>query len=152
MHPALHSGLIPIKDAMVRCGRICPLKVNGKPGIVMSQTCVDMTFLLSGIFIIKAFVVKHLFTTLMPSMIKIDVAPVSAIAWWVAILIAFKYYRKGWAKIHLAMAVIDCTVGDAGGLITINSFWASWYCNIVSNINSCKQIFSGVQRSKACSN
>ncbi len=77
VRPTLHRGCIPIKDAMARCKTICPVKVCGKPGIALLQTCVDVTFLSSGILIVKAFVERHLFTTSTLSMIKINVAPVS---------------------------------------------------------------------------
>jgi hypothetical protein len=56
----------------------------------MSHTCVDLTFLLPGRFIVNGFKVVHLLMTLTPSMMKMDVAPVSAIACKVAMVNAFK--------------------------------------------------------------
>jgi hypothetical protein len=56
----------------------------------MSHTCVDLTFLPLGRFIVNGFEVLRLLTTLTPSMIKVDVAPVSTIGCKVAMVNAFK--------------------------------------------------------------
>ncbi len=70
---------------------MCPVNTCGKPGIVMSHTCEDLTFLPSGKLIVSGLVAGLLFTTSTPSIIKIDVAPVSAIVCVVAIAIALIY-------------------------------------------------------------
>jgi hypothetical protein len=61
----------------------------------MSQMCVSITLFPSGKLIVRGFTAMHLFPTLTPSMIKIDVAPVSVIARLAAIIIAFKYWGNG---------------------------------------------------------
>ncbi len=48
--------------------------------MLMPQMCVDITLFPSGKLIVRGFQATHLFAMLAPSMIKIDVAPVSAIA------------------------------------------------------------------------
>jgi hypothetical protein len=80
LHPVLHSRRIPINDAVVKDGTICPVKTVGKPGICMLHTCVNMTLFLLGKLIVSGRVAMHLFSTSTPSMMKIDVAPVLAIS------------------------------------------------------------------------
>ncbi len=76
---------------MVRCGTMCTVKSVGNPGIMISQMWVDLTFHLSGMLIVKGLLVILLLTTLMPSIMKMKVAPVSTIACVDAIVIAFRY-------------------------------------------------------------
>ena len=45
VHPALHRTRMPINDAIVNLGTMCPVKIVGRPGIVMSHMCVDFTLL-----------------------------------------------------------------------------------------------------------
>ena len=71
---------------MVKLGTMCPVNVVGSPGILMSHMCVDLICLPSGRLIVSGYIAGRLFFTSAPSMIKIDVAPVSAIASDVAIL------------------------------------------------------------------
>ncbi len=91
MHPALHNIRIPISDAMVIPGTMCPVNTVGRPGILMSQMCVDVTLLPSGKLIVIGLSDLRRFLTGMPFIIKIDVAPVSAIACDLAIVIAFAH-------------------------------------------------------------
>jgi hypothetical protein len=56
----------------------------------MSHMWVDLTFLLSGRFIINGFKVMRLLTASALSMMKMDIAPISAIACNVALVKAFK--------------------------------------------------------------
>ena len=84
VQPALHSGRMPIKEAMARWGTMCPVKMVGRPGIAISHLCVERTMLPSGKLILSGFLDSRLLSTSTPSMIKIDVAPVSAMAWSVA--------------------------------------------------------------------
>jgi hypothetical protein len=95
LHPALHSTLIPIKDAMDSLGTTCPTKTVGSPGMVMSHVWVDLTLLPSGKFMVSGWIAGQRFWMGVPSITKIDVAPVSAIACNVAIVIALRYCGKG---------------------------------------------------------
>jgi hypothetical protein len=47
-HLALHSTQMPINDAIINLGTMCPVNIVGRPGIVMSHMCVDFTLLPSG--------------------------------------------------------------------------------------------------------
>jgi hypothetical protein len=95
VQPALHNCLIPINDATVRCGTMCQVKTVGNPGMVMSQTCVDIICRPLSMLIFEGFDAGGLSTTSMPSMMKMEVAPVSAITWVDAIVIAFRYSFVG---------------------------------------------------------
>ena len=37
-HPALHSGRMPIREAIFKSGTICPVSMVGRPGIAISHT------------------------------------------------------------------------------------------------------------------
>ncbi len=80
LHLALHNGLMPIRDATANVGTMWPVSVRVRPGMLMSHLCVDLNFLPSGRLIIKGFFVSLLFSTSTSSIMKMDVAPVSAIA------------------------------------------------------------------------
>ncbi len=80
LHPALHSTRTPISDAIDRLGTMCPVSTIGSPGIVTSQQCGDLIFETSGRLMVSGFVAIHLFSTGVPSMMKIAVAPVSIMA------------------------------------------------------------------------
>jgi hypothetical protein len=67
----------------------------GNPGMVMPQTCVDIICYPPGMLIFNGFDAGHLLTTSTPSMMKMEVAPVSAIAWVNVIVIAFRYSLVG---------------------------------------------------------
>ena len=95
---------------MAKCGTMCPVNVVGSPGISMSHMCVDLICLPSGRLIVSGFIAGHLFLMSALSMIKIDVAPVSAIASDVAIVIAFRYCVDGLPNILLAVAASDVGV------------------------------------------
>ncbi len=70
---------------------IWPVKITGNPGIFMSHTCVDLIFLPSGRLTVSGFVANLLFSTSTPSITKMDVAPVSATARFIAIVITLRY-------------------------------------------------------------
>ena len=89
---------------------MCPVNVVGSPGISTSHMCVDLICRPSGRLIVRGFVAGHLFFTSAPSMTKIDVAPVSAIAADVAIVIAFRYCVDGLPNILLAVSASDVGV------------------------------------------
>jgi hypothetical protein len=94
-HLALHSTLIQTKDVMDSFGTTCPTKTVGSPGMVMSHVCAVLTLLPSGIFMVSGWIAGWRFKTGMPSITKIEVAPVSAIPCDVAIHIALRYCGKG---------------------------------------------------------
>ena len=80
LHPALHSTRTPISDAIERLGTMCPVSISGSPGIVTSQQCDGLIFEPSGRLMVSGFVAIRLFSTGVPSMIKIAVSPVSMMA------------------------------------------------------------------------
>lgn len=80
VHPALHNSLMPMRDAIVSLGTMWTVKIVGRPGIVISQTWVDMTLDPSGKFMVRGFVAIRLLSTGVPSMMNMAVAPVSAMA------------------------------------------------------------------------
>jgi hypothetical protein len=82
---------MPIKDAINNLGTMCPVKTMGRPGIVMLQRCANLTWLLSSKFIVNCIVAGQMFLTGVPSIMDMDVAPVSAIACDVAIVITLRY-------------------------------------------------------------
>jgi hypothetical protein len=102
----LHCGQILMRDATFSKGTMCPVKTVGSPGIIMLQICVDIICLPSGKLIVRGFFVTHLLTMSRPSMMKMDVAPVLAIAWFVAMVNAFKYCDPGALNIYLAVTAI----------------------------------------------
>jgi hypothetical protein len=67
-----------------------PVKTMGNPEMVMLQTCEDIICHPLGMLIFNDFAAGHLLTTSLPSMMKMEVAPVSAIAWVDVIVIAFR--------------------------------------------------------------
>ncbi len=69
-----------MSDAIDKLGTMCPMSVFGRPGMLMSQQCVDLIFDPSGRLIESGFVATRLFLTGVPSMMKIAVAPVSRMA------------------------------------------------------------------------
>jgi hypothetical protein len=95
VHPALHSTRMPINDAIVNLGTMCPVKIVGRPGIVMSHMCVDFTLLPSGKLIVNGCDEGHKLLTGVPTMINMEVALVSAIAWFILIAIALRYCWLG---------------------------------------------------------
>ena len=98
---------MPIKDAIDNLGTIRPVKTVGRPGIVMSHRCVDLTWLPSGKLIVDCLVSGRMFLTGVPSIMNMDVAPVSAIACNVAIVIALRYWGLGAPNRCRAVATND---------------------------------------------
>ncbi len=92
---------------MVKFGTMCPVSVVGRPGMSISQMCVNLTCLPSGRLIVSGFVAGLLFFTSTPSMTNIEFAPVSVIACEVAIVRAFKYCGMGLPNIRLAVSASD---------------------------------------------
>ncbi len=73
----------------------------------MSQRSVDLTWLPPGKFIVNCFVTGQMFLTDVPSMMNMDVAPVSAIACKFTISIALRYWGEGAPNKCLAGAAND---------------------------------------------
>ncbi len=95
-----------MRDATFSEGMMCPVNMVGSPGIIMSHICVDMICLPSGKFIVRGFLATCLLTMSRPSMMNMDVAPVLAIALFVARVNVFKYYGVRAPHICLAVAAI----------------------------------------------
>jgi hypothetical protein len=76
---------------MVVPGTMCPVNTVGRPCIVMSQMCVDVTLLPSGKLIVIGLSDLRRLLTGVPFIMKINVAPVSAIACDLAIAIALTH-------------------------------------------------------------
>jgi hypothetical protein len=48
LHPSLHKGQIPIRDLIVKDWMMCPVSTVGRPGMLMSQMFINITFFPSG--------------------------------------------------------------------------------------------------------
>ena len=97
LHPALQRGLMPMSEAIVNDRTICPVSVVGSPGMFISHTytCVDRILLPSGKLIVRGDTAMHFLSTVAPSMMNMDVTPVSAIAWCFAIVRALITFGLG---------------------------------------------------------
>ena len=115
VHPALHRTRTPMSDAIDKLGTMCPMSVFGRPGMLMSQQCVDLIFDPSGRLIESGFVATRLFLTGVPSMMKIAVAPVSMIA----CDIFCRLLCPGAPKRARAVAAIVCCGPDWLGLALV---------------------------------
>jgi hypothetical protein len=96
-----------MRDAIFSDGTMCPISTFGRPGIVMSHTCVDCTCLLSVKFIVRDDKAIHLLSMSAPSIMKMEVVPVPGMAWLVAIIRAFKYCGMGIPNKARAVAAIE---------------------------------------------
>jgi hypothetical protein len=101
LHPALQRGLMPMSEAIVNDGTICPVSVVSSLGMFISHTCVDWILLRSGNLIVRGDTAMHLLSTAEPSMMNIDVAPMSAIAWCFAIVRALINFGLGFLAVQL---------------------------------------------------
>ena len=95
---------------MESLGPTCPTSTFGSPGIVMLHVCVDITFVPSGRLMVSGRTAGRKFLHGLPSMMKIEVAPVSAIACNAAMAIALRYFGFGAPNNCLAVAAIDILV------------------------------------------
>ena len=77
-HPALQSTRMPISDAMVKFGTMCPCRTFGSPGSTMSQMCVDRTTSPFGRLMERGSLAGRTFVMGVPAITKMEVAPVSA--------------------------------------------------------------------------
>jgi hypothetical protein len=80
-----------MRDAIVMPSTIWPVNVVGSPGMLMSQMWVDETLVMSSKLTMMGLFVRRRFLTGVPFMMKIDVAPVLAIACNTAIAIVFTH-------------------------------------------------------------
>jgi hypothetical protein len=80
---------MPIRDAIVMPGTICPVNIVGRPGMVMSQMWAETTLLPSGKVLMIGWSAIRKFLTGVPFIMEIEVSPMSAIACVAAIVIAF---------------------------------------------------------------
>ncbi len=71
--------------------------------MMMSHTCVNQIVVLLGNLILSGFIVTRLLSTSALSMMKMTVAPVSAIASFAAMASAFKYCGMGLPNIARAV-------------------------------------------------
>ena len=143
LHPALHKGRIPIRDAIFNDGTMCPVSVCGSPGIWMSHTCVDHIVEPSGKFIFSGLVAVRLLSTVALSMMNIAVAPVSAMALLAAMVSAFKYCGIGLPNMDRAVAAIEgrrCAfvvwVGRGGEQFDVTTVASSSMWSIVIDANT----------------
>ena len=104
---------------MAKFGTMCPVNVVGSPGISTSHMCVDLICRPSGRLILSGFIACHLFFTSAPSIMKIDVAPVSAIASDVAIVMALRYWFNGLPNILPAVSVSDFGVCRGSAFLVV---------------------------------
>ncbi len=86
---------MPISDAIFRSRMMCPVRVIGNPGIFMLHTCVYLIFLPSGRLRVSGCVANCLFSMSTPSITKMNIAPLSATARFVVMVIAFRYCSFG---------------------------------------------------------
>jgi hypothetical protein len=89
---------MPMRDAIVNDGTMCPVYIDGRLGILISHTCVDLIFLPSSKLIVRGDTTIRLLSMVAPSMMKMEVAPVSAIAWLAAIVRALRNCGIGLPK------------------------------------------------------
>ncbi len=77
-HPTLVKTQMPKREAILRSGMMWPVRVTGRPTILMLHSCVDMTACPSASETRRGFDVDHLLWTGVHSITKICVAPESA--------------------------------------------------------------------------
>ncbi len=93
LHPALHMILMPIKNAIVTPGTICPVNIVGRPDMVMSQMWVGTTLLPPGKVMVIGWSTICKFLWGVPFIMKIEANPVPAMACIAAIVIAFAHSK-----------------------------------------------------------
>ncbi len=98
---------------------MCPVRVIGITGIFMLHTCVDLIFLPSRRLMVSGFVANCLFSMSTPSMTKMDVAPVSATARFVVMVITFRYCSFGLQYKILANAANNFGCGSSFWLLLV---------------------------------
>jgi len=111
-----------MSDAIFKSGMMCPVKVIGNPGMLMSHTCVDLIFLPSGRLTVSGFNANRLFSTSTPSITNMDVAPVSATAIFVAMVMAFKYCGFG-----LPYNILANAPNNFGSILFVWLLWVATF-------------------------
>jgi hypothetical protein len=106
LHPALQRGLMPMSEAIVNDGTICPFSVVGRHGMFISHTCVDWILLPSGKLIVRGDTAIHLLPMAAPSVMNMDVAPMSAIAWCLAIVRAMINFGLVFLAVQLEAIIV----------------------------------------------
>ncbi len=79
---------MPINNAMAKWGMMWPVRIVGRPGMMILHWCVNCTVFPSSRLIMSGFIATRLLSTSPPSTMKMEVAPVSAMAWSVAMAMA----------------------------------------------------------------
>ena len=97
---------MPIDNVIDNFGTTCTTSTVGRPGIVMSHICVDGTFVPSSRLMVSGRVAGRRFLQGVTSMMKIEVAPVYAIACNAVMLIALRYCLFGAPNNCRAVAAI----------------------------------------------
>ena len=121
---------MPINNAIDNFGTTCPTSTFGRPGIVMLHVCVDFTFVTSSRLMVSGRVAGRRFLHSVPSMVKIEVAPVYAIACDAAMAIALRYCLFGAPNNCRAVAAIVVPV-VACPLITFDTSCVQFDVTIV---------------------
>jgi hypothetical protein len=91
LHLALHMILMPIRDAIVILGTICPVNIVGRLGMVMSQMWVKTLLLPSSKVMVIGWFARRKFLTSVPFIMNMEVAPMPATACVAAIVIALAH-------------------------------------------------------------
>ena len=97
---------MPMRDAIVIPGTMCPVNTVERPGILMSQMCVGVTLLPSGRLIVIGSLVRRRFLTGVPFIMNIEVAPVSAMACVGAIVIVFAHSTFLYFALQLDVIIV----------------------------------------------
>ena len=79
LHPTLHKIQMPMSEATLRAGTMCPSSTCGNPGISTSHMCVERTVFPSAFFMVSGFVALRTFCMGVSAITNTVVAPVSAI-------------------------------------------------------------------------
>jgi hypothetical protein len=122
LQPTLHSGRMPMSDAIFKSGKMWPVKIMGDPGIFMSHTCVDLIFLPSGRLTVSGYVANPLFSTSTPSITKMDIAPISTTSRFIAIVVALRYCGFGLLYKIFANAANDVSCDCSFWLLLVAKF------------------------------
>jgi hypothetical protein len=96
VHPKSVKTRIPNREVMDKSGMMYPVSVMGRPGMLTSHMCVDMMCLPSANTTFNGHVVCHLLCTGEPSIMKICVAPESAIASLIEFIIVAYAWLTGY--------------------------------------------------------
>jgi hypothetical protein len=116
LHPALHRILMPIRDAIVIPGMICPVNIVERPGMVMSHMWVETTLLPLSKVMVIGWSARHKLLTGVPFIINIEVTPLSKMARVVVIVLelAHSKHRNGVEQFDaMTVALLSLIDGSA---------------------------------------